>query len=285
MKYKVLILGWKIDNWLQSKASVNALSYNLYLAFQKLDNVEVYYCNKSEKELPEADFVIIIIYKGDNIDYYYIREKTGCKKIVSFRETRFAELDFSFIFNSHFNNIDTEYIPFPYNAELLKPTVKEKNTILIDHYWEDYLGTKNDLTFRIEEWLTEIKDDYKIYRMIRFTGEEETIKSFEIPIFYSDYLNYLKVTERIENYIITHKECYPHSVTDMVARGTRILTPTDFIPGCMQNALQVPIFNNKDEFLSIIKSSVGEEWSEKYKHCTDYNDVVKIIDNKFKSWL
>jgi hypothetical protein len=135
-----------------------------------------------------------------------------------------------------------------------------------------------DWTYRIEEWLEEIKNEYKIYRMIRFNKEEIKIKSFEIPIFYSHYLDYLDKTSKMENFIITHNECYPYGVIDMAARETRILTPPVFLQPCLIRDLEIPEFSNKEEFLNIIRSPIVH--SNNIDKCTDYINIAqKIIED------
>lgn len=292
MKYKVLVLGWKINDWKESNYSVTALGYNIFLSFKKIKNIDVYYCDKSEKDLPVVDFVVLIVYRADanDMDFEYIREKTSCKKIVSIRETPFHEVvDHSFVMNELFvknNEKNTTYIPFPYNDKLLKCKKKQKKTILIDHYWESFLNTEKDWTFRIQEWLEDIKNDgYKIYRMIRFKGEEKTLKDFEEPIFYSNYLEYLENTSKIENYVITHTECYPHGVVDMVSRGTRVLTPPDFIPECMVKRLDISVFRNKEEFLNIVTRPLEKKWNNVRNNCTGFDKVVKILEKHFDGWM
>ena len=104
-------------------------------------------------------------------------------------------------------------IKFPYDSNYLQPTSKQKNTILIDHYWEDFLGTNNDWTYRIQEWL-ECLNDYSISRLLRFNNEEQTLRDFEKPLKLMNYRGYLKETEKIENFIITHRE----SLTDDLFR-------------------------------------------------------------------
>lgn len=208
MKYKVLIIGLKITDLKQSRSIFQLLSYHIFLGFNEIEDVEVFYYDKTLKEeLPIVDFVIVIDYSSSKIDLNFLKEKTQAIKVCSLREN-FSSYDFDFTFNTTLDNGKSYTFPPPCNKTILKPTVKQKSSILIDHYWENYLGTEKDWTNRIEDWLEEVNNEYVIYRLIRFRNEEKNIKSFESPIFYSDYLSYLNQTSQIETFIITHYESY-----------------------------------------------------------------------------
>lgn len=281
--YKVLILGWKINEWKQSHSVFQALSYNVYLAFKKNVNVEVEYYDKNHEDLPLADFVILITYISDEIDVEKIRDKTKAKKICSLRENG-SDFDFAFVFNSSFQSKNSFTLPPSCNKSLLNFTPKEEKSILIDHYWEPYLNTCDDMTFQIEEWLE--SENRPIYRLIRFEGEEKKIKSFEQPIFYSDYLTYLDRTSHIETFILTHKESYSYGVIDMAARGTRILVPLNYIPECLVNDLKIPLFQDKETFFKELhKPITDDEIQQRINACVDFSESVKIIDEYFRSWI
>lgn len=288
--YKVLILGWKVNCWEESKLSVNALSYNLYLAFkEKLGSERVTYYDKDNKNLPVADFIVIIVYASDNIlekeNIEILRKKTNCKKIITLREIPFNIADLCFVFNPLFNN-NNILLPPPCNKSLLQPTNKESKTILIDHYWKDYLNTDKDWTFRIEEWIEELSDTYKIYRLIRFPDEEKSIKTFEQPLYYDSYLSYLNKTAKIENFIVTHQEGFPYGVIDFAARGTRVLVPDNkFIPQTLIDNFNIPLFKNKKDFISLLNQNIDESWNKKINSCIDFKDIVNIMDVNFQGIL
>jgi len=283
MIYKILILGWKINKWEESINSVTYLSYSTFLSFKKLNNIEVSYYDISCENLPKSDFVLIIAYCSDNINLQKIKEQTGAIKICSLREIPLYKDCFNFVYNldSEYRDYQVYFFPRPpYNNELLKPTIKEPKTILLDHYWQQFLGTSNDLTYQIEEWLDEIKKEYKIYRIVRTSEEKETIKSFEIPIYYSNILEYLNNTEKIEYYIITHKEGFPYGLIDMACRGTKILSPIDFLPQSMIDSFDIAIFSNKEEFFKKLNNSK----ESKPNVCLSFDEIINIMDKHFKRW-
>jgi len=280
--YKLLIMGDEGAN-----DSVQMITRNIRKAFENL-NVKVFNSPFTNfQDLPKVDFVLIVSYFSDEVDIksQIIKHKTQCLKVCSLMECIFPFLDHSFLFNGDESSENYTVIPLPADKKVLFPTEKDKKTILIDHYWEKYLNTFDDWTYQIEIAVEELLDEgYKFYRMIRFKGEENNIKLFENPIFYSDYETYLKNTEFIETYIITHKESYAYGVIDMACRGTRICTPPNFLPKCMIDRLNIPVFSNKQELLSILRNPIEDYWESSILKCTDYNDIAMIIHNKFRKW-
>ena len=284
-KYKVLILGSKINDLKQSRSIFQLLSYYIFLGFNKIKNVKAYYYDKESEELPLVDFIIVISYSSINIDLNHLKEKTKAIKICSLREN-YSSYDFDFTFNLDRNNDRSYGFPPPCSKEILKPSKKESKTILIDHYWENYLKTDRDWTETIENWIEERYSEYKIYRLIRFNNEKNNIKSFEIPIFYSDYLSYLESTSHIETFIITHYESYSYGVIDMVARGTRVFSPPGFIPKYLLETFNIPVFKNKDNFFRLLDEPIDKKnLNSKIDSCIDYFDISKEIDVFFRQWM
>lgn len=294
MKYKLLILGVplinaesKIPNLPVLTNSLAVITYNIIKAFKKLNHIKLSFLNRIDTNIPKADFALLSCYCNDKINYNLIREKSSALKICSLREIPFTKCDYSFIWNSEALVKNSHLFSAPCNKSLMENVSKESKSILIDHYWKDYLKTENDWTNRIENWLETIKKEYKIYRMIRYKKEDKNIKSFEIPIYLSDYLTYLKNTSKIETYIVTHKESYGYSVIDMLTRGIRVLSPPNFLPKkSLVNYFNIPIFKNQTEFLMKIKEPINKSfWDNQINKCTDYNDIAKIIDSKFQKWI
>lgn len=289
-KYRLLLLGivpddLKLENSMFSK---HFLTMKIYEEFLKLDNVDIV-CYDCRKKIDNLDFFDIILFIGyyDNwnkFDLSELKRKTKAKKIISFLEGSIEMSDWSFCFRSSNRKKETIFNP-PCAKELYINKSKQKKSILIDHYWEDYLNTEKDWTYRIEDWLEEIKEDFKIYRLIRFKDEEKKIRSFEIPIFYSKFFEYIEKTDLIENFIITHHEGYPYGVIDMAVRGTRVLTPSKFIVDELKCKLNLLCFNNKEELHKILNSPIDEYWNHIDELCDDYSYIVNKIDEKIKDLL
>jgi hypothetical protein len=285
MNYKLLILGHDPGSWDYVTISTHLLTLSIKQALEKLPHITVFSRPLNTDNLPEADFIIVIEYVGElkPNDFVKIRNQTKALKIVSLREIPVAEVDHSFVYTASYPA--TTFIPPPYAKDLLSVTPKQPKTILIDHYWEPLLHSEWDWTFDIEEWLEDLKDEYTIYRIIRFKDEEKTIKSFEIPIPASNYKTYLAKTAHIESFIITHGECFPYGIIDMVTRGTRVLCPPKFIPSTLVDMFELPIFKNKQEFINIVTKPLEPVWSTKYQHCISYDEVAVIMDSAFQEWL
>ena len=107
-KYKVLIVSYKvIDSWNEPSNSVSVLAYNLFLAFKKKDDIETLYCSIDD-ELPEVDFVVVVLFTQDKGKIEEIRNKINPRKICSLRESHF-KCDFNFCYNPIFKDFkDTQ---------------------------------------------------------------------------------------------------------------------------------------------------------------------------------
>ena len=281
--YRLLIMGDENYN-----DSIKMLKTNIQKAFSRLP-IEIFSSPYTKfKNLPEVDFVLLTCYFSNDVEIKAeeIKKQTKCKKICSFSACTFPFLDYGFCFNDITLNDHSMLIHLPANKEILKLTEKKPKTVLIDHYWEPYLNTFDDWTLQIENAVKELTNDgYTFYRMIRFDGEEEKIKPFEIPIKYSDYEEYLEKTKSIETFIVTHKESYSYGVIDMAVRGTRICTPPEFLNRDIISVFNIPTFNNKRELLSILRRPLEHYWESLILKCTDYNDIALMMNAKFRQWM
>lgn len=292
MKYKLLILGYDPISIDRSFSSVSLITFCIRKAFEKLNHIEVLSLPfiPSKMEYPKVDCVLLICYVGVTKEQISIIKEQTQSKIITLREVSFISLgvDYSFVFNSDCMRKDntTSFISLPCPKDLLIPSLKEPKTILVDHCWENHLGTKWEWTYDIENWLEELKEDYKIYRMIRPQDKlNDRIKNYEIPLLTTNYPNYLKCTSKIENFIVTHAEGYPYGIIDMVARGTRVLTPPGFICSSVVQPFEISVFNNKQELLDIITKPIEKTWNSKIDQCTDYDTIANVIDLKIQEWI
>lgn len=283
---KLLIVGYKTTGLNASKSSASMITRCIYDAFKKTDiDVECLNFKTLPEKLPVVDFVLAVVYMKDGDCLYDIKHRTNAKMLVTLRETPFTQADFCFCFNSKYIRHNVEIVPIPCKKSLMNNYTKEKNSILIDHYWEPFLGTELDWTNKIEDWVEKISDKYKIYRMLRFVNEEKNIRNFEIPINNSGYINYLDNTKHIENYVITHKEGFPYGVVDMAVRGTRIFTPPNFIPQTLIDVFGVNVFRNEEEFLEQISNPVDEaKQKDNINKCISYDELARLIYERFKKW-
>lgn len=286
--YKILILS--LENCSKDInevfKSVHLITLSLYQAFKDI-NADVQMCSYLQEDLPEVDFVIGIVYVDDFFDIKKIKNKTKCLKIVSLREVIYNSFDYYFVFNiEHWNPKNSTYIKLPCPKSLLKNVEKIPKSIAIDHCWPPYNNDERDLTNKISDWLSSKKDVFKIFRMIREDMIDFKLKKdYEIPISFSMYPQYIEKTDKIENFIITHKEGYTYGVIDMVARGIRVITPNDFIPKCVIDDLCLPTFSSKEELLAILENSPDKDWNKRINLCTDYKEIAYLMNLYFKKWI
>jgi len=317
-KYKLLILGYPVKNKKQINLCFSMLTYGLEQAFKQMGHVtliESDYFTKTNKnysglsmpkldlsKIPNVDFIIVINYHPFFTQENISLLKKKCKKVISFLEI--GELsDFSFMFkNTSFkqDKDKTEIISAPYISNFYSNVPKESKSILLDHI---YLNAwKNDKinhyawSKRIWTWLEEIKNEYKIYSLISRSIElkcgnpkEEHLKTLPkwiIPIQATNYIDYLKKTQTMETFIVTHVGSYNFSVIDMLVRGIRVLSPVEAIPKFNIDRFNIPIFNNRIELLRLINAPINKDkWNNQIQKCTGMKKVVSIIDNKIQGWL
>jgi hypothetical protein len=271
-----------------SMFSQQFLTAKIYEELQKLHNISIEYhdCRFVPEEIPQCDVILFIGYFDNwyKLDLQKIKQKTNAKKIVSFLELPIKESDWSFCFRGSNRINETVFNP-PCAKDFYKKIDKEPNSILIDHYWEDYLGTEKDWTYRIEDWLDEVKGQYKIYRLIRFKDEIKHIRDFETPILYSKFFEYLEKTDKIQNFILTHQECYPFGVIDMAVRKTRVLTPPQFVLDELECRLGLIPFNDKTQLLKALQRPVEGYWNTVDELCDDFSFIAKKMDEKLQGIL
>lgn len=303
-RYKLCILGIMGNSGLdplKSQSCFELITCSLYHEFKKFPHVEVYTAelypdfieqpHKFDQLKPDTDFVIYIDYNNsDKMPFNKIREITRCKKIVSLSEVVFRNVDWCFYFteiNGHIHDIKNRTkIVGPYNKDILLNHLK-KNKIVIDHYWHQTLGIgPTDWTLRISDWLQEVKLEYEIYRMIRFGSEEKKhAKEYEKILEHLPYQKFISATNDAQTFIVTHRESYGYGIIDMIARGIRVITPPGLLMDDLVNQLDIPIFKNRQELLSLIRQEPDESWNARINKCTDYSKISHIIDSKFQEYL
>jgi hypothetical protein len=270
-----------------------------HVNYRVLGSQDVFeYWNSAEfiNSIKNTDFIVYIGYaSGNRMPWHEIRKRVS-NKVVSLLEIAFLDADWSLCFTNYppgtiRNNVTTIIAPCSKNVYINVPKTK---SILMDH-WTGNMAANNwntctkddiDWTHRISDWLSSVKDDYKICRMVRFGQQEtDTVKPYESMLPHCYYGEFLDKTNDFETFVVTHADGYGYGVIDMAARGIRVISPPGFICPELVDAFGIHIFHNQDELVDIIKSPVDEHWNNCINKCTDYSDIVKIIDNKFQGWL
>jgi hypothetical protein len=120
--------------------------------------------------------------------------------------------------------------------------------------------------------------------MVRFPEYTlPTIKPHEKTLFPVPFDEYLKQTNRVETFIVTHRECYGYNVIDMLARGIRVVAPEGFLHPTLTNRFKIPVFWNAEELQKIVRSPLKPYWNLFINRCTDYSQMASIILSTLKS--
>ena len=309
-KYKLLILGYPVKNKKEINHCFSMLTYGLEKEFKKLSHVEVimgeiqneqqYYNNTSNAiydydNLPNVDFIICVNYGSFFEKKTCDKLKTKCKKLTSFLEVPIKNSDFCFTFRPPTKEGRTLLIPVPYTPEFYENVSKKSKTILLDHmcYRTFVAHSEIEWSRKMWYWLRKIKDKYKISSLIlrpKYKWEKihlDNIPKYIEKIYATTLLDYLEKTKHFENFIVTHQGSFNYSIFDMLIRGTRVLAPHQFIhPEYNVKRFNVPLFSTQRELIDKLESPVNKEyWNKQYERCTPMNEVVTIIDKKFRGWL
>lgn len=242
-------------------------------AFLALGNIDVCvedYRDHLDRELQQADVVLITGYHDPSRDVPRIKQKTGARYVASFAEEPFPGVDRAFTCRE---------FKLPCCKSLLPNVAKQPKSIIIDHTW--YVRDRTEL---IEGWLTGWEGP--LYRQTRPGTENHPVPPYVTPLPYLPYLEYLAVTARMERIILTHLEDYPFGAVDMAARGIQVLAmPGSIVCTYIIEDMGIPLFDNKEELLAILNQPVGDEWNHKIDLCTDYLDIARAMNGQFMEWL
>lgn len=288
-KLKVVILGNVTDDMMNSGDCFHLVTYCVGRSLINL-GVEIelvpYDDYANGKKIPQCDYVMVSMYIRDKFNPYTIKLDSGAKKIFSVLEVPHSKEDYSFVFNPTIDRPNVEFVGIPYPKNVLSPLLKLPKTVLVDHCWDEYVGTDKDWTHRIDNWVKDlVEDGYTIYRMTKFEDDVELVKKYETPIATAVYPEYLNSTALIANFVVTHNESYGYGLIDMAVRGTRVMAPRGFIPKFMKQSLDVKEFRSKDTLLKIIRKPFREEdVSSCVENLNSYDNIAEIIYDRMLEW-
>ena len=216
-----------------------------------------------------------------------VRARTS-RRIINCLEAAMtaAQVDYNFTFLPYPDwkkqgFAECETIPYPYLGALLNRNipVKYPGSILLDHSWEeeDKETTWND---RLYEWLEPLRGLVHVGQMVRPAVKVPPPPGWIEQIPEAGYVEYLERTSPYENYVVTHRESYGHSIIDMLARGIRVLVPAPngkaFAPSAIVSDMKLPTFCNKESLLKILSDKPACNWRKDYG--TDVSEIVRRID-------
>lgn len=284
--YRLLVLGYPVITPHSAWSSAEMLTCGIATAFMGLPHVTLFAENIQNVEkriLPKVDFVLLTIYGADDAKVPFVMEQTGARKLAAFREVA-CTCDHSFVFKDVGWETEHTRLRLPCWKSLMRNFPKD-GSILIDHSWDDFIGTEDDWTERIEGWLEPLSASRRIYRLARHKTDAERAAPYTVKLGYQHYTDYLAATSRIERFVLTHKECYPFGVIDMAARGTQVIAPCGFLPHSLVDELGIDVFHGQESLLNILGRPVPDTWNHKIDLMTDFTECARIIDWKFQEWL
>jgi len=298
--YTLLLLGRHTDqkdlDIAHSTECWHQITIALYENFKVLGiNIlfhHVHYPNEiAWTELPKADAVLFLglTESWEELNKQSVRFVTGCKKLFTICEFPLTDgADWSFSFGVKSSGERITLIPLPIYKQLYQNVPKIPKSIMVDHWQVD---NNWDWTYKIEKWLKEVKDEFNIYRQVQ---DEPSVEVGDRQARISPYLKqlkqlpfpeYLKATDTLETFIVTHYESYGYGILDMIARGIRVVAPDTFIHS-QYAELYMPKFSDKQSLLNILRTPPDEEGlKSNIRKLTDYSEVVRIIDEQIRRML
>lgn len=262
--------------------------------FEKLPHVKLHtQCfNDTEYDI-KTDFALIHAYFSTNVYQHLAKLTRSCRKITSFMEEPYPHVDFNWYYSDCVSPLPFRghMIPPPIVRSMLQNVPKEPNTILLDHdivkFWY-YRHDLLDFNERIWEWLKPFKESHKIYQLQR--DEKDATPDWIEKIPHCTPEEYVRLTERMETYIITHSGSFNHTAVEMMCRGIRTLVPRNsqgsaMIPESSVRYFRPHCFSNGEELADLIRSPVDRDlWDNQIDKCLDMDGVVAFIDQAFQNW-
>jgi hypothetical protein len=292
---KILYLGICESGHLDVMKSTSSLEMVTCIASECFKNRDVEFefidCRKIDS-LPKADLVVFTGFNENlkSININSVKQGTGCNRFVTLLEIPFLGVDHSYCFlRASLQN--STLFGCPVHSKLYENKKKVKGSILLDHIWAPYVGTNNEHTPTIQKWLKEDKYSKDVYHLVGYKPTPDTtlhnskpsfnttLMDFEKPIIMGGFDNYIKETNKIETFVITHLESYCYSITDMIVRGTRVIAPVGTIDGNEQKDVYgIKTFGTKEEFLFLIYEPVDKKHLSSLKeYMTEYQEIIDCI--------
>lgn len=285
--YSLTILG-KMD----VRSSGGMITHAIYDEFRKIPYIRLDFidCLKPITKCLKTDFILYIgagdVWKKINKDR--IKAITNCIKITTMLEVCFPESDWNYVFKKSNAKNSTKFSP-PICKKAYPNLDKIKNTILIDHPWQHWIDIgkgQYEQTDQILSWLEKVKSEFKVTRIVRNGDDRSKFQCFQEFIPTMDFNSYIDKTNTMETFVATHRESFGYSVVDMVARGIRVIAPLGYLDKkSLVEHFGIKEFSSEDEFLNILREPIDKGyWNNLINKCSDYADIVKVVDSDFKRW-
>lgn len=284
--YRLLLLSLRKPETAEGIfCSNHMLAWGLWREFSRLPHVTLFYHDSDTAladDLPQVDFAIIHSYFGTRI----FSDLAILRRAVARQVLQFCELplplnvvDHNFVFLPD-GQPTTTYLPCPCIGDLLAQhnAPKVPGSILLDHPWLPFRGTRKDLCPQLYGLLAGRSQVSQLTRSNHDT--DHVYPGWISQVQEQGYPGYLDATATAETFILTHPGSYEHSIVDMAARGTRVLVPVlggkPFAPQPVIDRLGLRTFETMGQLSSLLE--VVPEFREPMLQCTDMPQIVAEID-------
>jgi hypothetical protein len=100
------------------------------------------------------------------------------------------------------------------------------------------------------------------------------------------FSEWLAATDRIETFVMTHRESYGYSVLDMFARGTRVLCPAAFVPRHFKDGFYIDTFEMRGDLIEQLRLPPDPlQLAANRASLSRWEDLVTLIDDRFRQLL
>lgn len=296
--YSLLFLGHQpFTNTLSLDDSINCfqqVTVVLHNCLNRLEHVHHSFrhnyaeSSKFYDGLPQVDAVLFwgVPQIWMSYDHRRLRRATGCQAIITVGERAIRKSsDWRFVFAGQGKS--TTHVTAPVWKQIYNYAEKAPKTILIDHWDQD---TPSDWTFEIVKWIQELSPEFHITwyvqdgnrKMLQDGGEFSGMQQ----LCRAPYSEWLAATDRLETFVMTHRESYGYAVLDMFARGTRVVCPTPFVPSHFKDKFYIDTFDTKQELVEILRQRPDPlKLTENKLGLSDWADIIKLIDDRFQVLL
>jgi hypothetical protein len=283
-----LSLKYSIDCWQQVTVVLHhCLNRVEHVHYSFRDN----FAEGSEfyDELPQVDAVLFwgVPQIWMSYDHRRLRQATGCRAIITVCERAIRRSsDWRFVFAGHEKS--TTHVTAPVWKQVYNYAEKSPKTILIDHWDQD---TPSDWTLEIEKWMRELSTEFDITRYVKDERDPRILRGGEKSpetrqLHHAPYSEWLAATDRVETFVMTHRESYGYAVLDMFARGTRVVCPAPFVPPHFKDGFHIDTFETEQELVEILRQPPDPlRLIENTFGLSDWPDVVRLIDARFQVLL
>jgi hypothetical protein len=154
-------------------------------------------------------------------------------------------------------------IPAPYIPSLYVDTVKNPRTIVVDHFGSTVFSLNLpesrwcewDFTKETYKWIEPLSREYQIYGLYNNSNYLKLMPSYITPVLMTNFEDYIKFMSACEQFINQAKNTYGYTVIDMIVLGSRVISYLDYLPQCLVQRFNIPIYKTQGELHSNQRNS------------------------------